>query len=86
MYRCPEAEKAAYQEAIWIPHQFFLGPRGEIDDMVAAIYKVLANIECLRDVDHPAIRKQRFSRADRESQAAPGHWAANHPPSCIKSA
>jgi dTDP-4-amino-4,6-dideoxygalactose transaminase len=67
MYRCPESEKAAYHEAIWIPHQFFLGPRADIDAMVEAIHKVLANIESLRDLDHPAIRKQRLSRADRES-------------------
>ncbi len=67
MYRCPESEKAAYQEAIWIPHQFFLGPRADVDDMVTAIHKVLWNIESLREVDHPAIRTQRLSRADRES-------------------
>jgi hypothetical protein len=67
MYHCPESEKAAYHEAIWIPHQFFLGPRADIDAMVEAIHKVLANIESLRDLDHPAIRKQRLSRADRES-------------------
>jgi hypothetical protein len=67
MYRCPEAEKAAYHEAIWIPHQFFLGPRADIDAIVEAIHKVLANIESLRDLDHKAIRNQRLSRADRES-------------------
>jgi hypothetical protein len=67
MYRCPESEKAAYREAIWIPHQFFLGPRADIDAVVEAIHKVLGNIESLRDLDHPAIRTERLSRADRES-------------------
>ena len=31
MYSCPESEKAAYREAIWFPHQVFLGPRSDID-------------------------------------------------------
>jgi hypothetical protein len=25
MYSCPESERAAYQEAVWFPHQNFLG-------------------------------------------------------------
>jgi hypothetical protein len=67
MYACPESEKAAYREAIWFPHQIFLGPRADIDAIVQAIHKVLKNIESLRDLDHKAIRNQRLSRADRES-------------------
>src|ERR1700678_1306525 len=67
MYTCPESEKAAYREAIWFPHQIFLGPRSDIDAIVEAMHKVLKNIESLRDVDHKAIRNQRLSRADRES-------------------
>ena len=67
MYTCPESEKAAYREAIWFPHQIFLGPRSDIDAIVEAMQKVLKNIESLRDLDHKAIRNQRLSRADRES-------------------
>jgi dTDP-4-amino-4,6-dideoxygalactose transaminase len=67
MYRCPEAEKAAYREAIWFPHQIFLGERSDLDSMVEAMQKVLKNIENLRGLDHKAIRNQRLSRADRES-------------------
>jgi dTDP-4-amino-4,6-dideoxygalactose transaminase len=67
MFSCPESEKAAYKEAVWFPHQLFLGPRADIDAMVEAIRKVLTNIESLRDLDHEAIRNQRLSRADRES-------------------
>jgi hypothetical protein len=37
------------------------------ETQLGAIHKVLANIESLRDLDHPTIRKQRPSRADRES-------------------
>jgi dTDP-4-amino-4,6-dideoxygalactose transaminase len=67
MYSCPESEKAAYQEAIWFPHQAFLGTEKDVDDIVSAIDKVTAGIEQLRGLDHKAIRNQRLSRADRES-------------------
>jgi L-glutamine:2-deoxy-scyllo-inosose/3-amino-2,3-dideoxy-scyllo-inosose aminotransferase len=67
MYSCPESEKAAYQEAVWFPHQLFLGGSQDVDAIADAIEKVLANIEDLRGLDHAAIRNQRLSRADRES-------------------
>jgi hypothetical protein len=67
MYSCPEAEKAAYEEAIWFPHQISLGERSDLDSIVEAMRKVLKNIENLRGLDHKAIRNQRLSRADRES-------------------
>ena len=67
MYSCPEAEKAAYHEAVWFPHQHFLGTTKDVNDIADAIHKVLENIEELRDLDHKAIRNQRLGRADRES-------------------
>ncbi len=67
MYSCPESERAAYEEAVWFPHQLFLGGDGDVDAIADAIHKVLENIEELRGFDHKAIRNQRLSRADRES-------------------
>jgi len=67
MYSCPESERAAYQEAVWFPHQHFLGGDEDIDAIADAIHKVLENIEELRGLEHKAIRNQRLSRADRES-------------------
>jgi len=67
MYSCPEAEKAAYHEAVWFPHQHFLGTTKDVNDIADAIHKVLENIEELRGLDHKAIRNQRLGRADRES-------------------
>lgn len=67
MYSCPESERAAYTEAVWFPHQLFLGPLADIDAITDAIHKVLENIDDLRDLDHKAIRNQRLGRADRES-------------------
>ncbi len=67
IYRCPEAERAAYQEAVWFPHQLFLGGNADTDAIANAIHKVLENIEELRGLEHKAIRNQGLSRADRES-------------------
>jgi len=39
---CPVAERVAYHETVWLPHQVFLGPREDIDDIAAAIEKVTA--------------------------------------------
>src|SRR5271154_1260877 len=66
-YKCPVAERAAYQEAIWFSHHLFLGGKENVDAIVDAILKVLHNIEELRGLEHPAIKNQGLSRADRES-------------------
>jgi hypothetical protein len=67
MYSCPEADRAAYHEAVWFPHQHFLGSSADVDAIAEAIDKVLTNVEELRGLDHKAIRNQRLGRADRES-------------------
>ena len=67
MYKCPVSERAAYQEAVWFSHHLFLGGKEDIDSIVDAIFKVMENIEELRGLEHPAIRAQGLSRADRES-------------------
>jgi hypothetical protein len=66
-YSCPESERAAYQEAVWFPHQLFLGGDEDVDAISDAIHKVLENIDELAGLDHKAIRNQKLSRADRES-------------------
>jgi hypothetical protein len=67
MDACPEADRAAYHEAVWFPHQNFLGSTEDVDAIADGIHKVLANIEELRSLDHKSIRNQRLGRADRES-------------------
>src|SRR5713101_3821421 len=56
MYSCPEADRAAYQEAVWFMHQLFLGSTQDVDAIADTIHKVLENIEELRGLDHKAIR------------------------------
>jgi perosamine synthetase len=67
MYSCPEADRAAYHQAVWFPHQLFVGSVADVDSIADAIEKVLAGSEELRGLDHKAIRNQRLGRADRES-------------------
>jgi dTDP-4-amino-4,6-dideoxygalactose transaminase len=67
MYSCPESDRAAYHEAVWFPHQLFLGTTEDVDAIGNAIHKVLGSIEELRGLDHKAIRNQKLGRADRES-------------------
>ena len=43
--RCPVAEKAAYEEMIWLPHEVFLGGESDIDDLCEGILKLRANID-----------------------------------------
>ena len=37
---CPNAERAAYEQGIWIPHELFLGTEDDVDDIIACIEKV----------------------------------------------
>jgi dTDP-4-amino-4,6-dideoxygalactose transaminase len=37
---CPNAERAAFEESVWLPHQLFLGPPEDVDDIARAVEKV----------------------------------------------
>ena len=39
---CPVAERAAYEESVWLAHELFLGTRDDVDDIAGAIEKVTA--------------------------------------------
>lgn len=41
--RCPVSERACAYEAVWLPQNCFLGSEGDMDDIAAAIEKVLNN-------------------------------------------
>ena len=65
MYHCPVSERAAYEEAVWLPHHIFLGTRKDVDDISDAILKVCENSAELRGLNHPAIARKTMSRAER---------------------
>ncbi len=39
--RCPVAERAAYEESVWLNHELFLGTREDVEDIAAAVEKVI---------------------------------------------
>jgi dTDP-4-amino-4,6-dideoxygalactose transaminase len=64
-FHCPVAERAGYEESVWLPHQIFLGSEQDVDDTLTAIQKVIANIAELQGYDDERIRIQAMSRAQR---------------------
>jgi len=46
---CPESERAAYHENIWIPHEVFLGSDKDTDDVADSVEKVISNLDELRN-------------------------------------
>jgi len=64
-YHCPVSERAAYEEAVWLPHHIFLGRRKDTNDIADAVLKVCENIGELRGRTHPAIETKAMSRAER---------------------
>ncbi len=63
--RCPVSERAAYEEAVWLPHHIFLGTAAEADGIADAVEKVLEGVAELRGLRHPAIERKAMSRAER---------------------
>jgi dTDP-4-amino-4,6-dideoxygalactose transaminase len=63
---CPVAERAAYEEAVWLPHYLFLGDHRDVDQIVEAIAKVLGHARDLDGFEHPSIARHRQPRTRRE--------------------
>jgi hypothetical protein len=64
-YRCPVSERAAYEEAVWLPHHIFLGSRRDTNEIADAVLEVCENIGELRGLTHSAIDRKSMSRAER---------------------
>ena len=43
------ARRAAHDEAIWLPHELFLGSASDVADLARALAKVQAGAETLRE-------------------------------------
>jgi dTDP-4-amino-4,6-dideoxygalactose transaminase len=63
---CPVAEKAAFEESVWVPHRVLLGTEGDVDSVLEAIAKIQANPDELRTAEHPLVRLKSMSRALRD--------------------
>ncbi|PYV04897.1 MAG: hypothetical protein DMG10_06505 [Acidobacteria bacterium] len=51
--RCPVAEKAAYEESVWLHHSLLLGDANDVRDIAEAIAKIQASAGELADVSRP---------------------------------
>ncbi len=64
-FHCPAAERAGYEESVWLPHQIFLGAEEDVDDVLTAILKIRESLAELAGYDDERIRIQAMSRAER---------------------
>ena len=48
---CPVAERAAYLESVWLPHQLLLGTDEDVDQIVEVVAKIQANVDELLQAD-----------------------------------
>ena len=64
-FNCPVAERAGYDESVWLPHQIFLGDEKDVDDVITAIEKIRTRMEELIGYEDEAIRVQAMARAQR---------------------
>lgn len=63
--RCPVAERAAYEEAVWLFQFCFLGGEEDIRDIARAIEKVCTNLERLAGADPSLAGVKAMGRAQR---------------------
>jgi len=63
--RCPVAERAAYVESVWLPHQLLLGGEQDVDQIVEAVGKIQSNPDELQRAEHRLIEIKQMNRAER---------------------
>jgi dTDP-4-amino-4,6-dideoxygalactose transaminase len=63
--RCPVAERAAYEESVWLPQFLLLGDEEDVEDIAGAVHKVAANLKELAGADPQLVGVKSLSRAER---------------------
>jgi L-glutamine:scyllo-inosose aminotransferase len=64
--RCPVAEKAAFEESVWLHHRILLGTKADVDSVIEAVAKIRANVDELRSAEHRLVGLKSMSRAERD--------------------
>ena len=62
---CPVAERAAYEESVWLPQFLLLGDEEDVNDIATAVGKVIRNRSELRNADERLAGAKGMSRAER---------------------
>jgi len=65
MVHCPVAERAAYEEAVWLPQFLLIGDEADVRDVCTAIKKVLDNLDELAEADPSLAGAKAMGRAQR---------------------
>jgi hypothetical protein len=63
--RCPVSERAAYDEAVWLPQFLLIGDERDIHDIARAVEKVMANHDVLAAQDPALAGAKAMSRSQR---------------------
>jgi dTDP-4-amino-4,6-dideoxygalactose transaminase len=62
---CPVSERAAYNEAVWLPQFLLLGDDQDVNDIAEAVAKVASNLDALADADPALAGIKSVSRSER---------------------
>jgi dTDP-4-amino-4,6-dideoxygalactose transaminase len=62
---CPVAERAAYDEAVWLPQFLLLGSAEDVEDIVRAVAKVMEHHDALASADPRLAARKAMGRAER---------------------
>ncbi len=62
---CPNAERAAYRESVWLPHPLLLGKEADVDDIVEAVLKVQGSAADLAGLESTEVERLRQARSAR---------------------
>lgn len=62
---CPVSERAAYEEAMWLPQFLLIGEDGDVEDVARGIAKVAADLDDLRSADPALAGLKAMSRTER---------------------
>ncbi len=71
---CPVAERAAYEESVWLPQFLLIGDEEDIEDVAAAVEKVIRNLGELAAADPALAGVKSVSRADRPKLERERHY------------
>ena len=63
---CPNAERAAYRESVWLPHQLLLGTADDVDDIVEAVLRVHQGAADLAGLESAEVRRLGQARSARQ--------------------
>ena len=63
--RCPVSERAAYEESVWLPQFLLIGDERDVDDIAAAVAKVVHHSSDLASADPALAGPKAMSRAER---------------------